>query len=276
MTQGHDLIAGRGVGPFVTLRHLPSPGGHMIWLARNHRKGLGATLAPRRFWQAPLFNILMATGFAVGAILFISGAAMSLDPALATAAGLSVRGVNTVFFAGSVFFTLSAYLQLFQSANAGQVAISSAPPQVRSLIGWRPKEPGWLSSFAQFLGTLLFNANTYFAIQGGSWLRQDLTIWAPDFFGSVLFLLSGYLALVETCHDWWDWQPRNLAWWIVVVNFLGCIAFMISAALAFVPPSGAATGLVATSTAFTLIGAVGFFAGALLTVAESLQQRPEA
>ena len=165
---------------------------------------------------------------------------------------------NIVFFAGSVFFTLAAYLQLFQSANAGMVSTSTDAPKLRSILGWRPIDPGWLSSSTQFAGTILFNASTYNAIQGGNWQRQDLTIWAPDFLGSTFFLFAGYLALIETCHGWWAWQARSLSWWVVVVNFFGCVAFIISAVFAFVPPSGLHSDIVAFSNFFTLIGAIFF------------------
>jgi hypothetical protein len=104
---------------------------------------------------------------------------------------------------------------------------------------------------------------------GGGWLRQDLTIWGPDIVGSALFLIAGYLALIETCHGCWAWLPRELAWWIVMVNFLGCIAFMASACLAFVPPGGIVASIVIISTGFTLVGSLGFLTGALLSVPES-------
>jgi hypothetical protein len=211
----------------------------------------------------------MAVGFAVGAILFTFGAALSLEPSLSTALAMTAREVNYIFFAGSVFFTLAAYLQLFQSANAAPTCVSTEAPRLQSLVGWRPNDLGWLSSATQFVGTLLFNANTYDAIQGGSWLRQDLAIWGPDILGSALFLFAGYLALVETCHAWWAWRPRTLAWWIVMVNFVGCIAFMVSAILAFVPSDGTVAGVVALSTLFTLLGSLGFVSGAVLAIRES-------
>ena len=54
--------------------------------------------------------------------------------------------------------------------------------------------------------------------------------------GSVLFLAPGYLAFIETSHAYWAWQPKSLSGWVMFVNFLGCVAFMVSAVLAFVPP----------------------------------------
>ncbi|MEP2505950.1 MAG: hypothetical protein ABJH85_14520 [Paracoccaceae bacterium] len=270
----HDLEMNtdRGAGPFVTFRHLHLPDGHRIWLARNHRRGVGAVFAPRPFWQYRAFNGVMAVGFAIGSMLFAVGAALSLFPAFSGDLSSTERDVNRIFFIGSLFFTLSAYLQVFQSANAGEKLVSKNAPSLRSYLGWRPKDPGWLSSSAQFAGTILFNLNTYDAFLGGGWLRQDVLIWVPDMLGSLLFLFSGYLAVVETCHDWWAWRPRTLAWWIVMVNFAGCVAFMASALLAFVPPSGASVNVIAVSTFFTLFGAMGFFLGALLAMYECISK----
>jgi hypothetical protein len=270
MTHGIEVSADRGVGPFVTLRHLSLPDGHRLWQARDHRKGLGTPLAPRAFWQTRAFNALMAVGFVIGAALFVLGAGLSLRPVLATSLTATAAEINVIYFAGSVFFTLAAYLQLFQSANAGPTQMSGQAPRLRSFVGWRPDDPGWQSSAAQFLGTLLFNANTFDAIQGGGWLRQDLAVWGPDILGSMLFLYAGYLAVIETCHAWWAWRPRSLAWWIVTVNFVGCVAFMVSSIFAFVPPAGAVAGVVAFSTACTLVGAAGFVIGAVLSIVESV------
>ncbi len=212
----------------------------------------------------------MAVGFAIGATFFIAGSTLSLSPGMARALNLSDDQVNLVFFLGSIFFTTAAYLQLLQAANVpphpGELVVKTG---VR-LLGWRPFDPGWLASALQFVGTLLFNLNTFDAMQGGgNWLSQDVAVWIPDMLGSALFLTSGYLALIETCHKWYSWRPKELAWWIVIVNFLGCVAFMASAVLAYTPQGGATTQIVTFSVAFTLVGAMGFLQGAVLALFES-------
>lgn len=256
-----------GAGPFVTFRHLVLFEREVLWLARNHRRGLGPNLAPRAAWQRPLFNIAMGVGYAVGSVLFALGAMLSLFPQLLHLPILP-KYTAQIFFIGSIFFTCAAYLQLFQSANAGTKPVSTSAPRFVSFLGWNPKDIGWLASSTQFLGTLFFNASTYYAIQGGSWMRQDTMIWGPDILGSTLFLLSGYLAVVETCHKWWSWKERTLAWWIVMVNFAGCVAFMTSAVLAFVPASGMIDAMVRLSNFLTLVGAIAFFSGAVLAMYE--------
>jgi len=117
---------------------------------------------------------------------------------------------------------------------------------------------------------LLFNVNTFDAMLPDlDWLQQDLDIWAPDMAGSALFLASGYLAFVECGHGRWAWQPQSLSWWITVINLLGCIGFMISAVLAFVPPAAPAAEVVTLSILFTVLGAAAFLIGALLLLPEA-------
>jgi hypothetical protein len=263
-----------GPGPFVTLRRGSVNGRRFVWSSRAHRKGFLtheaelwlATRGRRLHWPALLLNRWIGVGFGIGSLLFFAGSVLSLAPDLARDLQLSTLEVNAVYFVGSIAFTVAAYLQLFQSANAD---IATAGPRPRpELIGWHPREIGWLSSFLQFLGTLLFNASTFAALGGGGWLRQDLTIWGPDVLGSVLFLASGYLAFIETCHAFWGWQPRSLSWWVVYTNLLGCIAFMVSAVFAFVPASTPNPVAVELATLFTAMGAVGFLAGSLLMLRE--------
>lgn len=266
MSRSPDRQEEFGAGPFVTLR-LQSGA---VWRARSHRKGLHGHRVTQSIWQSRSFNILMAVGFAIGSACFIAGAALSLSPEMAQTLKLSADQVNLIYFLGSIFFTTAAYLQLLQAANAPPHPGELVSKTGLHLLGWRPYDPGWLSSALQFAGTLLFNLNTFDAMQvSGDWVSQDIAIWAPDMLGSALFLTSSYLALIETCHKWYSWRPRELAWWIVMVNFLGCVAFMVSAFLAYSPQSGAISQMVTFSVAFTMLGAVGFLQGAMLALFES-------
>lgn len=172
-----------------------------------------------------------------------------------------------MFFAGSVPFTLAAYLQLFQAANAP--AVTGQAKKTR-WFGWYPTHVGWLSCALQFAGTLLFNLNTYNALQPElNWLQQDLDIWTPDMAGSMLFLASGYLAFVEYCRAYWGWHLHQLSWWVTFVNLVGCVAFMISAITAFVPTGAPDIGMVTISVLFTTIGGAAFFAGSVLMLPET-------
>jgi len=96
------------------------------------------------------------------------------------------------------------------------------------------------------------------------WFAQDLLVWTPNILGSILFQISGSLALIEICKRWWCWNIRQLTWWIGAINFAGCVAFLVSAILAFTPPAPTNALIINWATTFTLIGAICFFAGAFL------------
>jgi hypothetical protein len=225
----------------------------------------------RSLWMPGQLNWWIGVIFALGSCLFILGSVLSLAPGLARAWSLDSHAVNMIFFAGSIPFTTAAYLQLFQSANAGEFSPLGVVERPRPVaFGWRPHDIGWLSCALQFPGTLLFNINTFDALLPGlDWLQQDLAIWAPDVAGSLLFLASGYLAFAETSHAHFAWRPQSLSWWVTFANLLGCIAFMISAVFAFVPPQAPGFDAAGLAVLFTLLGAAGFLVGSLLMLPET-------
>ena len=282
-TTGLDCTEAIGPWPFTTRRTYRQPDrSHTVWRSRHHRKGLPAPEARaagiakvwlRCLWMPWHLNWWIGVIFAVGSLLFALASLLSLWPHLAAAWALDSTGINAIYFAGSIPFTIAAYLQLFQAANAGEVLHETARPRQRPmLLGWRPRDIGWLSGALQFAGTILFNVNTFDAMLPAlDWLQQDLDIWAPDIVGSILFLASGYLAFIETCHAHWAWKPKNISWWVTFVNLLGCLGFMIAAVFAFVLPGLPNVEAVTVSVAFTLLGAVGFLVGSLLMLPETAE-----
>ena len=280
-----ELIESQGPWPFITQRiyrrrdHL-----RVVWRSREHRKGLRraksgklltvSAVLLRCMWMPQQLNWWIGIVFAAGSLLFLLGSVLSLTPGLATKWSLDATRINAIFFTGSIPFTTAAYLQLFQAANAGEFSAQGRQaPQRIMWFGWFPRNIGWLSCALQFPGTVLFNVNTFDAMLPGlTWLQQDLVIWAPNFVGSVLFLASGYLAFIETCHAYWVWKPAKISWWVTFVNLLGCVGFMISAVFAFVPPRLPSFDAVTVSVTFTLIGAIGFLIGSLLMLPETAQE----
>jgi len=255
-----------------------------VWSSRHHRKGLlhregegsrDALAKPvwQCLWNPRRLNWWIGVVFAIGSLLFVVGSVLTLAPTLFSSRPLETTRVNAVFLAGSIPFTIAAYLQLFQAANVSDFRLHDAlATRHRVFLGWRPHDAGWLSSILQFIGTILFNINTYNAMQSSlDWLHQDLEIWAPDFVGSVLFLLSGYLAFIEICHAHWAWKPSSLSWWVTVVNLLGCVGFMLSALCAVALPGPPNATLGSLATAFTLQGAACFLIGACLAISEAAQ-----
>ncbi|GAA4421111.1 hypothetical protein [Bremerella cremea] len=210
--------------------------------------------------------------FAVGASLFALGSIVSLWPKWTRAIGLAESEAGLIFFLGSIPFTTAAYLQLFQAANADPIpGDQPSTPQRTTWIGWKPGDLGWLSCFLQFIGTVLFNVNTFDGMMPSlSWQQQDVLIWVPNILGSILFMASGYLAFIEAAHAYWKWELEDLSWWVVFVNLLGCIGFLISAVLAIVLPGDTGPWHETASVCFTLIGAICFFWGSVLMLPEAV------
>ena len=266
---------------FVTrITHELEDGSIRIWTSRRHRKHFGPGIlgsdgrpedrdrhtsylvwAPGElnWWIAVLFMI-GSSGFILGSILFL--------------AGYSNYGViNLSFFVGSIFFTSAGYCQYNQSINAGTTEGVDAPQARRKWLAIQPGRIDFWVTFSQFLGTIMFNFNTFDAFLDLRWFGQDLLIWVPDMVGSVLFQISGTLAIVEICASWWCWRRRELNWWITIINFIGCVAFLISAFMAFIRPQPIFANLATWATVFTLIGAACFFTGAYLMWPEMSRER---
>lgn len=163
--------------------------------------------------------------------------------------GAGADGV--VFFAGSVFFTLAAGLELREGT-------------VRR--GRRfGRDPSWWSAAVQFAGTLLFNVSTFDAMQDGlSTQQEDRLIWAPDLYGSACFLVSGALAYRVTTGPSLRPARLNRDWTTAAVNLLGCVLFGVSAVASYVVPSSGSILDLAASNWTTALGALCFFIGALL------------
>jgi hypothetical protein len=179
--------------------------------------------------------------FIIGSACFALGSFASNWPQYSPSGFADSRTVNTVFFVGSLFFTAAAWLQLLEAINGDVADIgTSAGRHHRSWrwFAWKPHNAGYSASLIQFVGTVLFNLNTGDAmISGSTGVEEDILIWTPDVIGSICFLVAGYLAVIEVSHGFWSCQPRQVSWWIVMINLLGSIAFMLSALFSFFLPS---------------------------------------
>ncbi len=281
----HPREARSGPWPFITrrvVRHLDDS--LTEWRSRHHRKHLplkmqahihrGENLLGACLWMPQELNWWIGMLFAIGSLLFILGSGFSLAPGLARYFSLDGAAVGALFFIGSLPFTTAAYLQLFQATNVVPFGSRQQQRARRKLrwFGWKPKDVGWWSCALQFPGTILFNFNTFDAMLPDlSWAEQDLVVWIPNLLGSILFLLSGYLAFIETCHAYWSWQVHSLSWWVTFVNLLGCVGFMLSALTGFFVPAAAAfPSLPTISLLFTLLGGLGFLVGSLLMLPETV------
>jgi hypothetical protein len=175
--------------------------------------------------------------FAVGSVCFVVGP----FPGFVQLVGSGADGV--VFFAGSIFFTTAAALQL------------AATP--------RSAKADRLAALVQLAGTLLFNLSTYDALRTALDTQQEnRLVWTPDVFGSICFLVSSAIAFA-VCRD----QRPSRDWWIAALNLGGSVAFGISAIAAFIVPETGTELDLAAANVTTSLGALCFLAGALLLCA---------
>lgn len=202
-------------------------------------------------WRPDELNWWIGTLFMIGAALFALGSALYL------AGTTHELTLDAVFFGGSLFFISAAYCQFHQALNV------VGPPR-RVWVGLPPARIGYWATLFQFIGTVMFNFNTFDAFFDLGWAERELLVWTPNITGSVLFMISGSMAMFDYCRAPWCWKFRNPGWWMNFINFLGCVAFLISALLAFAMPGPVSDLMAIWSTRFTLVGALCFFAGAHL------------
>ncbi|TQK31455.1 hypothetical protein [Arthrobacter sp. SLBN-53] len=169
--------------------------------------------------------------FAIGSTFF----AVATVPGFATMAGAGAS--NVLCFVGSWFFTTAAWMQLRLSD--------------RSI--------GWWSAAIQFIGTVLFNLSTGAAVSVHTIHAERHDVWVPDAAGSAAFLISGILAVLTV--GWW--APKSVDWQVGWINLVGCVAFGVSAAGAFVTTAGV-TADAWLANLGTFVGALCFLTAALL------------
>lgn len=190
-----------------------------------------------------------AWGFAVGSLLFAVGAVPLYSETVGAVA------TNATFFAGAVFFTLAALIQLLLSGRR--------PPKTGAS---RPDRADWWAAAIQFAGTLLFNLSTTAALLTA--LNPDTRIgsgWIPDAWGSVCFLVSSAFAVVATTERDGLWDPRARTWRCTWLNMAGSVFFGISAIGAAVIPATGDLVSLQWANLGTFLGAVCFLTAALLS-----------
>lgn len=186
-----------------------------------------------------------AVGFMIGSALFALGSA----PGFGTWAGSNVA--NICYFVGAWFFTGAALIQLVLSGPR------TVPATTEHGVVFRA---AWLAAAVQFFGTLLFNVSTTTALEVQTIRGEQHLVWNPDAGGSVAFLISGFFVLLAfTRSTNRMWAPDDADWWSGQINFLGCIAFGVSAVGSFVSKTGTTVDATLANTG-TFIGALCFFA----------------
>jgi hypothetical protein len=200
-----------------------------VW--RRRLTGVGDPLSR----QAGLLFMIGSTCFALG----------SFPPYFANVPG---RLVGVTFFVGSVFFTSAGITQWLQ--------LHRDPPGDRKVI--------W-AVVVQLVGMVFFNINTFrAAFLSVSADQVNQLIWAPDFYGSIAFLVASHLAWLAVCGGLWCVDRASADWWMAALNYVGSIFFMLSALAAFTVPTTGDVINIRLVNLGTLLGALCFFLGAYL------------
>jgi hypothetical protein len=206
-------------------------------------------------------------------LLFALGSILFLVPAVA-ALGSDADWIGVAFFAGSIGFTSASLLQLIA---ASEVPHRARPAHERRMLrprAWLPRTVDWLAAAIQFPGTILFNVNTFEAMDRALSAQQmDVRVWGPDMIGSGCFLLASLLAFANSEQAWVSFRPRDLDWQIAAANMLGSIAFGVSAVAAYIRPETGTAINDALANGGTAVGALCFLIGAVLLPLQAARQQ---
>ena len=205
---------------------------------------------------------LTGLGFVVGSALFAVGVPLSLSAALPLTVG------SAVFFAGSVFFTAAALLQLVLSTDELPALAHHVdePSWFARLV--RPRTADWVASAIQFAGTLWFNVTTFRALAdaAGAADATAQAVWKPDAYGSVAFLVSSALAFAPEVRRRRHSHVRDRSWAISFLNLVGSVFFGLSAIGAYTLTSTDELLSSWWSNVGTFLGALCFLVGAVLLI----------
>lgn len=189
--------------------------------------------------------------FILGSICFVAGTVPMAFEGIAKWLGWSGHVLSSICFTGSVFFTIGSYLLVFEAVNIDldlrlemrarkleyflkgeKFTIPGRKPL--NLWGWAWARIDYQIAIVQLTGALIFNINTGMALVSGlDWIQTDAWVWTPSTLASICFVTAAYLGIVEVCHRWWAWQPRDVSWWINLFGLLGAFGFLISSIFGF-------------------------------------------
>lgn len=215
-------------------------------------------------------SIIIAILFMIGSSCFVGASALLLYPSL----DIDIINIGVLYFIGSLFFTSASYLQYLQVINADITNKLHTSSQKREWIwfAYRGRNLGFLSSFVQFIGTILFNFNTYDAmLKSMSFLQDEIFISIPNMLGSICFMLASLFAWLEVYHDKQMKKFTSVLWWIIWLNILGSILFQLSAIYAF-SFNAHDSHFQEIATYFTMFGGLAFLIASYLLIPETQQK----
>lgn len=263
LPQGWTRIRSIGIGPFITLEEYRSAdGSRVVWKSRYHRKHPPGVQASGTTWWAPhSISWWIGVLIIVAALVFTAGTI----PSYVTLVGATMD--SATFLAGCVIFTPAAVLMVLEVVATPTTLKGGNPHRKWRLF--QLSRIDWWASVTQLLGVLLFLRSMSDALLVNLTVAEaEKIVWRPDLIGSLCFLIATGLSWFEVCNGLAAWRPRDISWWICLLWLLGSVAFMFSAAGAYIVPStGQLYSLELTDLGF-MVGAILFGIGAVLMLPE--------
>ena len=266
-------------------------GSEYVWESRRHRKGRGprnpegqaakeADHAPESRKGHPWLGGFaphriswwVAMVFTVGSALFTLGAAASLFAPLFGGEESAKAVADFSYFTGALLFTGAIYLQVLEALNSSDyIGLKRPynPPRSFTWFAWQPRRLEFMAPFLLLIGSLFFNVETTLVIFSTLGLAAlPVAVGLTSLAGSVLFLVPSYLQMVEVCHRYLCFRPREISWWITVLFILGSAGFVVGSVFGFGIP-----GL--SSPAESEITKIGFLQGSVFFLVGSYLMLPE-
>ena len=99
--------------------------------------------------------------------------------------------------------------------------------------GWDFHSVGYLAALFLFVGCIIFSIAVITGFPGvvedSQWVVQQLLIWTTQVIGSVCFVISGLLLMLEEQDVWYLPAFHRIGWVASFFNFLGGVGFLMSA-----------------------------------------------
>jgi hypothetical protein len=208
-----------------------------------------------------------ANGVAAGAFL-VGGSLFAIGALLAQGDVGGPRLAAVVYLVGGVFFCTGGYTSVLLAINAPHRRRDGSWAGDR--WRWWAREPAnydYLAAAVLFAGTIVFGINLVDSLLGSlTPTQEDRLVWNPDIIGCLLFLIAGFLAMVDISGSWLRLRGEGLGWWIVFVNQVGSVLFMASGIASFVRADGdmiavgiANWGTFGGALCFAVAGAMQFY-----------------
>ena len=221
-----DAVCGRSLGTNLRGAHLAKSEGALpsdepgTLSELTHRGSEWRWLNTVSFW--------VATSFAIGSMLFITGAAISIAKPLLLkhhileAAWKRRVMVDYVYAIGAGYFQAGAYLGFFEVINVGKGhrRLFAGPSSGVSLTGY------W-SSLSYLLGATSFGLACVWALFDPKPARAAVVYaeWLPQAVGGCLFTVAAVVELVHNRDATW----RHRVFWVCILYLLGSALFWVAA-----------------------------------------------